>query len=76
MTIEELRADLAQRIGKRVEVLFTRDGEPALEMTDLYQPSPAGFGGQLLLRDGSRLIWELWLEDGERWNFHCSPMSG
>ena len=75
MTIEELRADLAQRIGKRVEVLFTRDGEPALEMTDLYQPSPAGFGGQLLLRDGSRLIWELWLEDGERWNFHCSPMS-
>jgi len=22
-----------------------------------------------------RLAWELWLEDGERWNFHCSPMS-
>jgi len=75
MTIEELRADIAQRIGKRVEVLFTRDGEPALEVTDLYQPSPAGFGGLLLLCDGSRLAWELWLEDGERWNFHCSPMS-
>ena len=57
MTIEELRADIAQRIGKRVEVLFTRDGEPALEVTDLYQPSPAGFGGLLLLRDGSRLAW-------------------
>ena len=75
MTIEELRADIAQRIGKRVEALFTRDGEPALEVTDLYQPSPAGFGGLLLLRDGSRLAWELWLEDGELWNFHCSPIS-
>ncbi|MBL6797494.1 MAG: hypothetical protein ISQ53_01715 [Synechococcus sp. BS307-5m-G39] len=74
MTIEELRGDLGQRIGKRVEVLFTRDGEPALEMTDLYQASPAGFGGQLQLRDGSRLVWELWLEDGERWNFHASPI--
>ena len=74
MTIEELRGDLGRRIGKRVEVLFTRDGEPALEISDLYQPSPAGFGGQLQLRDGSRLAWELWLEDGERWNFHASPI--
>ena len=74
MTIEELRGDLGQRIGKRVEMLFTRDGEPALEISDLYQPSPAGFGGQWQLRDGSRLAWELWLEDGERWNFQASPI--
>ena len=74
MTIEELRGDLGQRIGKRVEMLFTRDGEPALEISDLYQPSPAGFGGQLQLRDGFRLAWELWLEDGERWNFQASPI--
>ena len=74
MTIEELRGDLGQRIGKWVEMLFTRDGEPALEISDLYQPSPAGFGGQLQLRDGSRLAWELWLEDGERWNFQASPI--
>ena len=37
MTIEELRADIAQRIGKRVEVLFTRDGEPALEADSYTQ---------------------------------------
>ena len=75
MTFDELRADIAQRIGQSVDKLLTREGDPAMEMTDFYQPSPAGFGGLLLLRDGSRLAWELWLEDGERWNFHCSPMS-
>ena len=74
MTPEDLKADLSERLRQRVTELFTRDGESVVAMTDLYQPSPAGFGGQLRLRDGSRLAWELWLEDGESWNFHASPV--
>ena len=76
MTPEDLKADLSERLGQRVSELFTRDGIPVVEMTDLYQPSPAGFGGQLQLRDGRRMAWELWLEDGESWNFHASPVLG
>ena len=74
MTIEDLKRDLSDRLGRRVEALFTRDGEPAQEMTDLYQPSPAGFAGRLICRDGSRLAWDLWLEDEETWNFQSSPV--
>ena len=74
MTIEDLKRDLSDRLGRRVEALFTRDGEPALEMTDLYQPSPAGFAGRLICRDGSRLAWDLWLEDEETWNFQSTPL--
>ena len=74
MTIEDLKRDLSDRLGRRVEALFTRDGEPAQEMTDLYQPSPAGFAGRLLCRDGSRLAWDLWLEDEETWNFQSTPL--
>ena len=73
MTIEDLKRDLSDRLGRRVEELFTRDGKPALEMTDLYQPSPAGFAGRLICRDGSRLAWDLWLEDEETWNFQSTP---
>jgi hypothetical protein len=47
-----------------------------LAIEDLYQPSPAGFGGKLFLKDGSQFAWELWLEDGESWNFHARPMGG
>ena len=74
MTIEDLKRDLSDRLGRRVEALFTRDGEPAQEMTDLYQPSPAGFAGRLICRDGSRLAWDLWLEDEETWNFQSTPV--
>ena len=73
MTIEDLKRDLSDRLGRRVEALFTRDGEPAHEMSDLYQPSPAGFAGRLICRDGSRLAWDLWLEDEETWNFQSTP---
>ena len=75
MTIDDLKRDLSDRLGARVEALLTRDGEPAQEMTDLYQPSPAGFAGRLICRDGRRLTWELWLEDEETWNFQSSPLT-
>ena len=74
MTIEDLKRNLSDRLGRRVEALFTRDGEPAQDMTDLYQPSPAGFAGRLICRDGSRLAWDLWLEDEETWNFQSTPV--
>ena len=75
MTVDELRRDLSQRIGRSVTTLLTRDGEPVLEVSDLYQPSPAGFGGRLHLHDGTPLCWELWLEDGDNWNFHVAPFN-
>ena len=74
MTVDELRQDLSQRIGRPVELLLTRDGEAVIELSDLYQPSPAGFGGRLRLRDGTAMSWELWLEDGDSWNFHTAPL--
>ena len=52
MTIDDLKRDLSDRLGARVGALFTRDGEPAQEMTDLYQPSPAGFAGRVICRRG------------------------
>jgi hypothetical protein len=44
-------------------------------MEDLYQPSPAGFAGRLCLRNGARFAWELWLEDGDHWNFQATPLN-
>ena len=67
MTVDELCSDLTARLGEQVEQVFTRDGAPVDDITELYQPSPAGFGGQLRLkRSGRRLSWELWLHATER----------
>ena len=74
--MHDLKDDPAARLGKTVEALCTRDGMIALAIEDLYQPSPAGFGGKLFLKDGSQCAWELWLEDGESWNFHARPLGG
>ena len=76
MTVDELRQDLSQRIGRPVEALLTREGDVVDELADLYQPSPAGFGGRLHLRDGTVMTWELWLEDGDSWNFHAALLAG
>ena len=75
MTLDELRQDLSERMGRRVIEVFTRDGEPVQTMGDLYQPSPAGFGGKLSVAGGSRFAWELWLEDGDLWNFHVAALA-
>ena len=75
MTIDDLKRDLSDRLGRRVDAVLTRDGESAQEMTDLYQPSPAGFGGRLICRDGTRLAWQLWLEDEDNWNFHSTLLT-
>ena len=76
MTVDELCSDLTARLGEQVEQVFTRYGAPVNDITELYQPSPAGFGGQLRLkRSGRRLAWELWLEDGDRWNFHTTDLA-
>ena len=75
MTVDELRSDLTARLGQAVEQVFTRDGAPVEDITELYQPSPAGFGGQLRLKRGGRLAWALWLEDGDRWNFHATDLA-
>ena len=72
MTVDELRNDLTAR-QQTVEQVFTRDGAPVDDITGLYQPSPAGFGGQLRLKRGRRLAWELWLEDGDRWTLCHRP---
>lgn len=75
MTVDELRQVLSERIGRPVELLLSREGESVIELADLYQPSPAGFGGRLCLRDGTAMTWELWLEDGDNWNFHTAPLA-
>ena len=75
MTVDELRQVLSERIGRPVELLLSREGESVIELADLYQPSPAGFGGRLCLRDGTAMTWELWLEDGDSWNFHTAPLA-
>ena len=72
MSLNELQQDLSKRIGKRVTEILTRDREAAQDLTDLYQPSPAGFAGQLIVVDGSRHLWELWQEAGEMWNFQST----
>ena len=43
MTVDELRSDLTARLGEQVEQVFTRDGASVDDITELYQPSPAGF---------------------------------
>ena len=48
---------------------------PVQDLIDLYQPSPAGFAGQLILVDGSRYSWELWQEAEEMWNFQSTRIS-
>ena len=75
MRLDEFQNDLSKRLGKRVSKIFTRDGEPVQELVELYQPSPAGFAGQLILVDGSRYSLELWQEAGEIWNFHSILIS-
>ena len=75
MTIDDLTRDLSDRLGRRVDAVLTRDGESVQEMTDLYQPSPAGFAGRLICRDGTRLAWELWLEDEDNWNFQSTLLT-
>ena len=75
MRLDEFQNDLSKRLGKRVSKIFTRDGKPVQELVELYQPSPAGFAGQLILVDGSRYSWELWQEAGEIWNFHSILIS-
>ena len=75
MTIDDLKRDLSDRLGRRVEAVLTRDGESAQEMTDLYQPSPAGFAGRLICSNGTRLAWELWLEAQDNWNFQSTLLT-
>ena len=75
MGLDDFQKDLSLRLGKRVSELFTREGEPVEDLMELYQPSPAGFAGQLILVDGSRYSWELWQEAGEMWNFQSNPIS-
>ena len=74
MTLDDLKRDLSERLGQKVINLLTRDGEPATTMTDLYQASPAGFGGRLMMCDGRCLMWDLWLEDEQNWNFKAFSM--
>ena len=75
MTIDDLKRDLSDRLGRRVEAVLTRDGESAQEMSDLYQASQAGFAGRQICRDGKRLAWELWLEDEDNWNFQSTLLT-
>ena len=72
MTIDDFKTDLSQRLGVRVVALFTRDGHPVNDVLDVYQPSPAGFGGKLKVSNGQFYMWELWLEDGDHWNFQAT----
>ena len=75
MTLDDLKADLSERLGRKVVDLQTRDDDPVAQVEDLYQPSPAGFAGRLSLRNGARFTWELWLEDGDHWNFQATPLN-
>ena len=75
MTLDEFQQDLSKRMGKRVTEILTRDGESVQELTDLYQPSPAGFAGQVVLVGGSRHSWELWQEAEAMWNFQSTHIT-
>ena len=74
MTLGELKQDLSTRLGKKVIRIFTRDGEACQELSDLYIPSPAGFGGILEVQDKIRYTWELWLEAEQTWNFQVKQI--
>ena len=73
MEIAQLRVVLSDRLGQPVVEVLRLDGSPAKSIDELYEPMPAGFFGQLLLRDGSKQIWDLRQEDEETWNFSASP---
>jgi len=75
MTLDEFQQDLSKRMGKRVIEILTRDGESVQDLTDLYQPSPAGFAGQVVLVGGSRHSWELWQEAEAMWNFQSTHIT-
>jgi hypothetical protein len=75
MTLDEFQQDLSKRMGKRVTEILTRDGESVQDLTDLYQPSPAGFAGQVVLVGGSRHSWELWQESEAMWNFQSTHIT-
>ncbi|EHA63485.1 hypothetical protein [Synechococcus sp. WH 8016] len=75
MTLDEFQQDLSKRMGKRVTEILTRDGESVQDLTDLYQPSPAGFAGQVVLVGGSRHSWELWQEAEAMWNFQSTHIT-
>ena len=74
MEIAQLRAVLSDRLGQPVVEVLTLDGSPAVTIEEFYVPMPARFRGQLLLRDESRQIWDLWQEDEETWNFSASTL--
>lgn len=75
MTVDDFKRDLSERLGQKVSQLLTRDGEAVEELSDLYQASPAGFGGRLVTTDGRQAAWELWLEDEDTWNFQATPLN-
>jgi hypothetical protein len=75
MTLDEFQQDLSKRMGKRVTEILTRDGESVQDLTDLYQPYPAGFAGQVVLVGGSRHSWELWQEAEAMWNFQSTHIT-
>ena len=75
MTLDEFQQDLSKRMGKRVTEILTRDGESVQDLTDLYQPSPAGFAGLVVLVGGSRHSWELWQEAEAMWNFQSTHIT-
>lgn len=74
MEIAQLKAVLTDRLGQPVQEVLAADGSPIQSMEELYQPMPAGFRGQLVLRNGSRQVWDLWQEDEDTWNFTASPV--
>ena len=74
MEIAQLRGVLSDRLGQPVIEVLTLYGSPAVTIEEFYEPMPEGFRGQLLLRDGSRQIWDLWQEDEETWNFSGSTL--
>ena len=69
MEIVQLKDLLSDRLGRPVRYLQLMDGSPAESIEQLYEPSPAGFQGRLVLNDGSVQVWNLWQEDNETWNF-------
>ena len=56
MEIVQLSGVLSDRLGQPVFEVLTLDGYPAVTIEEFYEPMPAWFRGQLLLRDGSRQI--------------------
>lgn len=74
MEIAQLRGVLSDRLGQPFIEVLILDGSPAVTIEEFYEPMPEGFRRQLLLRDGSPQIWDLWQEDEETWNFSASTL--